>query len=250
MQRSVKIILGLCVIGVLIGSDIAEARRPRRGAAAAQGPLNVSTPFDPSLFETPWGPGVWQEYGQFAPIGGTWDDLLKSGPTAAIGAKWKYADFSGDLLPPSSTYFTANYRYAYMKGDEDAQLVNPLGAAYEVENMRLNLVEFGVSQKFMGPSRRGLFVDVGTGVGLGGAHAKVLPVAFNPLDTLVDEPEFNKSSVLVRGEVNGGFGLQLPRMDIRFGISLGLSGTSALSDGFRSQGDAGARLSGTWYLWE
>jgi hypothetical protein len=218
--------------------------------AANADPLAFDSPFDPSLFETPWGPGLFQEYGSWSPQGGTWDDLLKSGPSVALGARWKLADFSGDLLPPSSTYLLANYRYAFMKGDQDAQVVGPAGAATDVLNLRVNMAEFGISQRFMGPSRRGLFVDLGSGVGIGAAHAKTIPALLTPGDTPVLESQAESSALLLRAELRTGIGWQMPRVDARFGTVIGINGTEALSDSFRSQTDIGARLSATLYLWE
>lgn len=251
MQRSQNLVLGICLTAVLLAAGEAQARRPRRGGGLPPGdPLAMGSPVDMGMFESSWGPAIFHEYGCIAPQSGSWDDLLKSGPSSAVGVRWKYADFAGDILPASSTYLQANYRYAYLRGDEDVQLLGPNGFVGDVANMRLNLMEVGVTQRFMGLSRRGMFVDFGASLGAGGADGKINPVARDLADEAVVVGERNSDGLLLRGELTTGLGLQFRRCDLRFGATLGLNGTSALDDNFRTQQDVGARLGTTWFLWD
>lgn len=229
---------------------MAEARHPRRGMAPENDPLAMGGAYDLSAFDTGWGTSLLQNYGSFSPQSGTWDELLKSGPTAAVGAQWKQADFAGDLLPPSSTLLHANYRYAYLRGDDDVQLVGPNGFVGDVESMRLNLLEAGVTQRFTSWTRRGLFVDVGAGLGVGGANGKIIDALPNPAAETLFVEKRNEDAILVRGELTTGVGLQFNSWEMRFGISTGLSGTSALNDQFRTQGDIGGRMGLTIHLFD
>jgi len=199
-------------------------------------------------YESPWGPGLRQSYGFLAPVGGSWDDLLKSGPTAAIGATWKYAEWSGDLLPPSSTLLHANYRYAFMKGDTDVQLHSPGGAVDEVVEMRFHMLEAGATQRFNCFMRGHGYVDTGLTFGLGGATGRLNPVAVDPTKDALYVSARRDDGVVIRGAWNTGVGLQFGRFDFRFGLEGGLIGSNALGNGLRSQGTFGMNLGGTIYF--
>ncbi|MCA9055669.1 MAG: hypothetical protein KDA75_17630 [Planctomycetaceae bacterium] len=251
MQRAPRLIFGTLAVLLVLFSTSADARRPgREGMLPEDDPLGMGMPFDWPDPESPWGPAPYLDYGSWSPTGGTWDKMLKSGLTTASGIRWKSADFSGDLLPPSSTYFLVNHRYAYLKDDADVQLVGPGGFVGDVGNARIHLFEFSVSQRFIGPIRRGPFVDVGCGVGIGGVDGEIYPAAPTPGDDRVYIKKVQEDGVIVRGELNCGAGWQARKFDLRFGVSAGLSGSNAMSGSFRSQTDIGTRVGATLYLFE
>lgn len=232
------------------------------GVPAWAGPRRGPPPgmlFDPSQlppppwrqpYIVPWGPGVYQDYGYWAPVGGSWDNLLKSGPTVGVGAIWKYADWSGDLLPPSSTLLKLDYRYTRLKGDHDTQFYSPGGFVGEVDEMRLHLLEFGATQRFGVALGGHAFVDAGAVFGVGGADSHLSPVLPDPTKDALFVSARREDGVVLRGAVNAGFGMQLGWFDIRFLMEAGLSGSNALGNGLRSQGDFGLRMSGTIYLFD
>jgi hypothetical protein len=193
---------------------------------------------------------MFNEFGSWSPTGGTWEDMLKSGPTTATGVRWKYADWTGDTLPPSSTYFSVSHRYAFLKDDEDVQLYADNGFVGNVGNMRLHLIEIGATQRFIGPMRRGLFFDVGTSLGLGAANGAINEATPDPLDDPLYIEERKEDAFLIRAELNAGFGVQFSKFDLRFGIATGLGGTSALDGTFSAQTDIGTRMGGTIYLFD
>lgn len=229
-----------------------DAGRRRRMAMNAD-PLAMDYQgyqIDWSQFDSPWGPAPTWEYGSFSPTGGPWEDMLKSGPTFATGLRWKYADFSGDLLPPSSTYFGAGYRYAFLKDEADVQLYSPDGVVSSVGNLRIDMAEFRATQRFIGPIRRGLFVDVGTALGMGAAHGHLYPTTPDPTKDALFIPERQERSFIIRGELNAGAGVQLDWVDFKFSFATGLSGASALTGDFKAQTDVSARIGGTIYLFD
>ena len=201
--------------------------------------------FDP--FARWWGPALYMDYGVFAPQSGTWDKLVMHGLTTSVGTVWKYADWTGDILPPSSTFFIADYRYAYLRGDKDNQLYGP-GFVGDVDNLKLHLAEFGVRQRFPGLIGRRTYIEVGTTVGLGLAEGEIVTAAPRADADPVFVTSRNEDGFILRGELNTGVGMQVGRFDFKFGTAYGLSGSNALSGGFTSQGDFCARLSGTIYF--
>ena len=214
--------------------------------------------YDPELMELPpwmqpyeplWGPGTLNTWGSWAHVGGSWDDLLKTGPTIATGVRWKYADWSGDLLPPSSTHFHIDYRYARFKGDHDAQLFAPGGTVAEVDIMRMYMLEAGVNQRFPAfLNGRGYF-DVGTVFGIGAADAELSAVIPDPTKKAIFSSGVNQDGVIFRSAINAGVGVEFPICDFKFAIEGGLSGSNALGNGLRTQGDFGFRLLSTFFLW-
>ena len=252
MQRSRYLEVGLCLALVLMGASDGHARRPPRGGsfAPAEDPLAMGMPFAWPDPESPWGPAPYVDYGSWSPTGGLWEDMLKSGATTGWGARWKTADFTGDILPPSSTYMLANYRYAFLKDEADIQVVAPGGFIGDVGDTRIHLLELGISQRFIGPARRGIFVDVGTEIGIGGVDGEIYRAAPTPGDERIFVNKIQENGFIVRGAMTMGAGWQLGRADMRFGISAGLSGSNAMTGRFRAQGDLGARVGATLYLFE
>lgn len=232
---------------VLLISWGAESQAGRR-RALRQSTRESQQAFEASPFESPWGPGITADYGFWAPTGGPWEDLVKTGPTASLGVTWKYADWEGDLLPASSTLFNVNYTHVHLRGDQDVQIFTPAGFAGQVEHLNLNMLEVGATQRFASLMNGLMFFDVGTALGVGGAHGDITVVAPDPtLDQyLVRSPE--EDGIFIRGELNSGIGLQFNRVDLRFEGVVGLGGSDALTGRFRAQGDIGARVAATFYL--
>jgi hypothetical protein len=249
MRRAALGILSLC-LGAVLCAPVQSAGRRRAAADPSSDPLAMGFQIDWSQFESPWGPSLTYEYGSFSPIGGPWEDMVKSGPTFASGLRWKYADFSGDILPPSSTYLGFGYRGAYLKDDEDVQVYGRDGFVGDVGNLRLHLGEFRATQRFIGPIRRGLFVDVGTALGIGAANGKLVAATPDPFDDPLFIDHRKESAFLIRGELNAGAGIQLDWVDLKFSVASGLSGSSALTGQFQGHGDFGARISGTIFLFD
>jgi hypothetical protein len=249
MPRMFRPILILAVAALLAAAS-AEAAGRRGQVDPANDPLAMGMPFDWTQFDSPWGPSVFYEYGSWSPTGGTWEDMLKSGPTLSSGIRWKHADFTGDLLPPSSTYLSVGQRYAYLKDEADIQLYGPNNFVGDVGNMRLYMGEFGVTQRFIGPIRRGVFFDVGAAVDLGWANGQIAAAVPNPFDDPLFIPKRKEDGFIIRGELNTGVGLQTDWVDFKFGLATGLGGTSALSGRFHGQTDVSARISGTIFLFD
>ncbi len=252
MQFRSRWIVGLCLGVTLWACTDADAGGRRRGGGGD--PMNMdlgmAMAIDWSQYDSPWGPSVYVEYGAMIPMSGPWEDMLKSGISTAIGVRWKHADWTGDLFPASSTYISVGHRYAYQKDDEDVQLYTTGGFVGDVGNMHINLLEVGVTQRFISPTRRGFFWDVGAGLGVGGANGRINAAVPDPFDVPLFISKRKEDAFMIRGELNTGVGLQIDRLDLRFGLATGVSGSSALTGRFTTNTDFGVRMGGTIFLFD
>lgn len=247
--------LQLCLALLLIAAGATalhagQRHVERRREAEVFDPTEFPIPPWRHPYVSPWGPGMTLDYGFWSPTSGSWEALLKTGLSTSIAGTWKYADWTGDLLPPSSTLFSVGYRYSYHRGDSDIQLFQPNGAVNEIQRLKLYLLEAGVTQRFPILLNGHCFIDTGATLGLGGASGQITAAAPDPTKIRRDVPSLREDGFLMRGAVNAGVGLQYFNFDLRFLLEAGVTGSDALGGGFRSQGDVGMRLGGTIYFWD
>ncbi|MEZ6065239.1 MAG: hypothetical protein R3B90_05930 [Planctomycetaceae bacterium] len=237
------LLVGTCLLQ-LSATAVEAGRRQRR---AGDDPMMAD--FEYPVIRSPWGVGIYQDFGAHSFQSGAFDELLETGPTFGFGAKWKAAEYEGDLLPPSETHFKVGYRYAYLKGDSDFQTIAPDGIIRDIEKLRIHMLEGGANQRFdnLYFGGRG-FIEVGTSLGLGIADGAQSVAPLTPGKTLQFIEDHQEDGFITRGELSLGTGISFDYFSVDGTVFAGLAGTDALTGKFQAHSDAGIRLNFTFYF--